>query len=73
LVLHVRSLARINANACEPTGSIVVVGNVALDIARLLLKQPPDLAETDISTDALQLLARSTIDTVHVVGRRGSI
>lgn len=46
-------------------------GNVALDIARILLSNVDALRETDISEKALESLSRSRIRNVHVCGRRG--
>lgn len=46
-------------------------GNVALDVARLLLGDVETLRRTDIAEHALETLAKSTIKRVHVVGRRG--
>lgn len=56
-----------------PTGRAVVVGtgNVALDMARILLTEPADLGRTDIADHALHALRRSTVTEVVVVGRRG--
>ena len=53
------------------TAVIIGQGNVALDVARILLSGPDRLRETDISEQALQQLAESTVKKVHVVGRRG--
>ena len=46
-------------------------GNVALDLARMLTLTPQELAPTDTADHALQPLARSGIEEVVVVGRRG--
>ncbi|KAJ8908350.1 hypothetical protein NDN08_005060 [Rhodosorus marinus] len=46
-------------------------GNVALDVARILMRNYEELAKTDISNHALSTLKRSMIRRVHVVGRRG--
>ena len=47
------------------------LGNVALDCARILLRDPKDLRETDICAPALRTLERSVVDKVALVGRRG--
>ena len=47
------------------------LGNVALDCARILLRDPKDLRATDICAPALRTLERSVVDTVALVGRRG--
>jgi ferredoxin--NADP+ reductase len=46
-------------------------GNVAADIARLLLSSPERLRQTDISARALAYLADSPVREVHLIGRRG--
>lgn len=50
---------------------VVGNGNVALDIARLLLTPPDLLAATDIADGALDALRASLIREVTVIGRRG--
>ncbi|KAN0071286.1 hypothetical protein V8E54_010717 [Elaphomyces granulatus] len=50
---------------------IVGQGNVALDVARILLTDVDVLRKTDISEYALEVLAKSRIKRVRVVGRRG--
>lgn len=50
---------------------IVGNGNVALDVARILLMAPEDLAQTDIAQHALEALSRSEIREVVILGRRG--
>ena len=50
---------------------VVGQGNVALDVARILLQDPEILKETDITTNAIQTLRKSQVKRVRVVGRRG--
>ena len=50
---------------------VVGQGNVALDVARILLSDVDALRKTDISEHALEELSRSKIKRVRVVGRRG--
>lgn len=60
--------------AFDLTGSRAVVvgnGNVALDVARILLTDPETLAHSDISDRALNALRTSSITEVVVLGRRG--
>ena len=52
---------------------IVGNGNVAMDVARILCKTPEELKNTDISQNALDVLAESKIKEVHVYGRRGPV
>ena len=46
-------------------------GNVALDVARILLKNPKELDDTDLPTPVLDVLHSSAVEKVSVVGRRG--
>ena len=56
-----------------PRRSAVIfgLGNVALDCARILLRDPKDLRATDICAAALATLERSAVEHVALVGRRG--
>lgn len=59
--------------AVDLSGTRAVIignGNVALDIARILLMNPEDLLRTDISDHALAARSGSTIEEVVIVGRR---
>ncbi|KAL8825880.1 MAG: hypothetical protein Q9170_007620 [Blastenia crenularia] len=53
------------------TAVIIGQGNVALDVARTLLKDVDTLRHTDMSEQALATLSKSKVKRVHVVGRRG--
>ena len=57
------------------TGRAVVVGNgnVALDVARILVTDPDVLATTDIADHALKVLHDRGVEEVLVVGRRGPL
>jgi len=46
-------------------------GNVALDVARMLVLAPQELAGTDTADHALAVLAASSVREVVIVGRRG--
>ncbi|PHH58682.1 hypothetical protein CDD81_4874 [Ophiocordyceps australis] len=50
---------------------IIGQGNVALDVARMLLEHVDVLRRTDIAENALARLAQSRVRRVHVIGRRG--
>ncbi|MGD9482573.1 NADP oxidoreductase [Streptomyces sp. TRM70308] len=54
-------------------GSAVVlgVGNVAVDVARILVRGAAELRGTDMPQAPLDALARTAARRVHVVGRRG--
>lgn len=51
--------------------AIVGQGNVALDVARILLSDVNALRKTDITEEALEVLSKSQVKSVKVVGRRG--
>ncbi len=51
--------------------AVIGVGNVALDVARILCLSPNELRNTDIANYALKALSRSNIKEVYVLGRRG--
>ena len=53
--------------------AVVGVGNVAVDVARILARDPEELARTDISDDALARLRASRVRDVHVLARRGPV
>ena len=53
------------------TAVTVGVGNVAIDVARILLKSPAELAATDMPDAVLAELSSANIDQVWVIGRRG--
>ena len=62
------------ADAFDLSGERAVVvgnGNVALDVARVLLLGADELAKTDIAVHALEALAHSRIREVVILGRRG--
>ena len=53
--------------------AVVGVGNVAVDVARILASRPADLAATDLAGNALAALEASRVRTVYVLGRRGPV
>ncbi len=52
---------------------VVGQGNVAVDVARILTKTVDELAATDITARALEVLAESKIREVRMIGRRGPV
>ena len=54
-------------------GRAVVIGNgnVAIDVARMLVLDPGELAPTDTADHALATFSTATVNEVVVVGRRG--
>lgn len=51
--------------------AVIGVGNVAMDVARILCRTPEELATTDIADYALEALRHSKVREVYVLGRRG--
>ncbi len=51
--------------------AVIGNGNVALDVARILVKRPDDLLATDIPDHVYRGLKSSPVTDVHVFGRRG--
>ncbi|MGX9885605.1 FAD-dependent oxidoreductase [Streptomyces sp. NPDC002276] len=50
---------------------VIGVGNVAVDVARMLARGATELSRTDIPQAALAALAASGVTDIHMVGRRG--
>ncbi len=50
---------------------VVGMGNVAVDVARILCRTPAELAQTDLADYALEALANSNVREVYILGRRG--
>jgi ferredoxin/flavodoxin---NADP+ reductase len=48
-------------------------GNVAVDVARMLLLDPAELALTDVADHALEALANAQVREVELLGRRGPL
>jgi ferredoxin--NADP+ reductase len=51
--------------------AVIGVGNVAVDVARILARNPGELADTDIPEPVMAALRASKVREVHVIGRRG--
>ncbi|WP_255363243.1 FAD-dependent oxidoreductase [Geodermatophilus sp. DSM 45219] len=52
---------------------VVGVGNVALDVARVLARTPAELEPTDMPQHVLDTLAAAPVEAVTVLGRRGPV
>ena len=55
----------------QEAAAVVGVGNVAMDVTRILATDPDDLATTDIAAPALEALRQSRVRTIYLLGRRG--
>lgn len=51
--------------------AVVGVGNVAVDVARILSRTPEELETTDIADYALEALRHSRVREIYMLGRRG--
>jgi ferredoxin--NADP+ reductase len=52
--------------------AVVGVGNVAVDVARVLCRTPEELEKTDVADYALEALRASRVKEVYLLGRRGA-
>ncbi|XP_070579755.1 NADPH:adrenodoxin oxidoreductase, mitochondrial-like isoform X1 [Ptychodera flava] len=64
---------RLNPDLSSDTAVVIGHGNVALDVARILLTPVDILQKTDITQHAIEALKESRVKTVYVVGRRGPL
>ena len=51
--------------------AVVGMGNVAVDVTRILAKTADELVQTDIADHALQALRHSRVRDIYMLGRRG--
>lgn len=63
--------AALNPDLSGGNAVVIGMGNVALDVARILSKTEEEFAESDIVGHALEALRASRLRTVTIVGRRG--
>lgn len=64
--------AEVNAFTLDAHSVVVAgVGNVAVDVARILAKTAQELSVTDMPDHVLKVLDASAISDIHIVGRRG--
>lgn len=53
--------------------SLIGNGNVSLDVARMLLTNVDVLTKYDVPQSVLEVLSRSTVKHVSIIGRRGPL
>jgi ferredoxin--NADP+ reductase len=64
--------ARVDAFTLDARAAVVVgVGNVAVDVTRILAKTAHELGVTDMPEHVLKVLEASTVSDIYIVGRRG--
>ncbi|CAB3369895.1 Hypothetical predicted protein [Cloeon dipterum] len=63
----------LNPDLSTDTVAVLGQGNVALDVARVLLAPIDYLKSTDITAHALEALSKSQVKRVMLIGRRGPV
>jgi ferredoxin--NADP+ reductase len=64
--------AEVDAFTLDARNAVVIgVGNVAVDVARILAKTAQELAVTDMPDHVLEVLDKSTVSDISIIGRRG--
>lgn len=57
----------------RPGAAVIGVGNVAVDIVRVLGKTPAEMAASDICAHAAKAIAAAPLTDLYIVGRRGPV
>lgn len=63
----------LNPDLSGDTVTLVGQGNVAIDVARMLLSKVDALKSTDTTEYALEALSKSKVKNIYLVGRRGPL
>ena len=53
--------------------AVVGIGNVAMDVVRILASSPDHLATTDLAPHALDALRNANLQEIHIIARRGPV
>jgi ferredoxin/flavodoxin---NADP+ reductase len=53
--------------------AIIGMGNVAVDVARILCLTPEEMRPTDMADPAIEALSASAVEDVYLIGRRGVV
>lgn len=64
---------QLDVDLSQDAAIVIGQGNVAMDVARILAKTPKELASSDIAGYAQEALKKSSVKTIHIIGRRGPI
>ena len=57
----------------RPSVAVIGMGNVAIDVVRILARTPEELRGTDIAGHALEALRHSGVRDIYMIGRRGPV
>ncbi|MEO8139143.1 MAG: FAD-dependent oxidoreductase [Gemmatimonadota bacterium] len=57
----------------RPSVAVIGMGNVAIDVVRILARTPDELRGTDIAGHALEALRHSGVRDIYMIGRRGPV
>lgn len=63
--------AQLSPDLSGKNAVVIGMGNVALDVARILSKTEAEFAGSDIVAHALEALGQSRLETITILGRRG--
>jgi len=55
------------------TAAVIGIGNVAIDVARVLSRTPTEMLTTDIGDYAIEAIDGSPMKDIHMFGRRGPV
>ena len=55
----------------QKAAAVIGIGNVAMDVARLLGRSREELMDSDVADYALEALVNSNVTDIHIFGRRG--
>jgi len=65
--------AQVDAFTLDAQSAVVIgVGNVAVDVARILAKTAQELSVTDMPDHVLKVLDASAVSDIHIIGRRSA-
>ncbi len=67
------NFANLKPNLDVESAAVIGMGNVAVDVCRILARNPKELANTDIDTEALKALKNSQIKDIYMIARRGPV
>ena len=65
--------AGLHFDLSQESVAVIGMGNVAVDVVRVLARTPEELKATDIAAHALEALAASRVKDIYMIGRRGPV